>query len=151
MLWYAAALAVAAAVGVVGGLEARGGHDAALSGRRLELRPTAAFPAAAATLTVAQPDDSGNRALSLAVRGLPSTPDETYYELVLVTKRRVAASVGRFRLVTGSRATVSLNAPYALGKLLGGWAVVREREDSNEPRPVVVLTSSAAAVPVSDR
>jgi hypothetical protein len=138
---YAAALVCALAVGLVVGLESRGDRDRPAAGRRLELRPTAAFPAATATLTVAHPDDAGNRALTLAVRGLPPTPAQTYYELVLVAKSRVAASLGRFGLRSSSQTTVSLNVPYPL-RDFDGWAVIREREGREESQPLVVLTSS---------
>lgn len=104
------------------------------------MRATAAAPGAFAVLRVGATDRSGNRPITLHVRGLPALPRGSFYEMYLTNKGRLVGSCGVFR-TSGGPTVVELNAPYTLGEY-SGWLIRRQSTDE-PPSPALLLTQPA--------
>lgn len=96
------------------------------------LAATANAPEAAEmTLSVRELDDAGNWRMSGDVRGLPSLPDDHYYEVWLTKGDELAELCGRFVVDEGGRAdNVWFNAPYKFSEF-DRWVVVSVSPDGS--------------------
>jgi hypothetical protein len=87
----------------------------------LVMHPTAAAPAASATLRIGARDRAGNWPLTLRVRGLPALAAR--YEMYLTNNGRIVGGCGSFK-TDGATTLVHLNVPYPLSGY-SGWIITR--------------------------
>ena len=119
----AALAAVALAVGFVAG--SRGDDfDPAVT---LSMHGVSPVADANAELAIGDPDEDGNIALEMDVKGLPQLPQGGWYELLLSKNGEIGASCGTF-VTAGDETTVRLSVGYDLGGwrdagLYDGWVV----------------------------
>ncbi|HEU0305046.1 MAG TPA: hypothetical protein VFR32_10760 [Gaiellaceae bacterium] len=109
----AAALAsIALAVGFFAGSRGDGFESVAT----IPMHGVSPVADASADLEVGEPDDNGNIALEMIVRGLPSLPQGGWYELYLAKDGVIGASCGTF-VTAGDETKVRLSVGYDLS----GW------------------------------
>lgn len=104
----------------------------------LAMHATPAAPDARGVLTVGTRDHAGNVSITLHVRGLPSLPAGSVYEMYLTDKSRVVGACGVFR-TDGGATVVHFNVPYELGEY-SGWVITRK--ELRRSLAVPLLTTS---------
>lgn len=105
----AALAAIALAVGFVVG--SRGdGFEPVIT---ISMQGVSPATDASAELAVGEPDESGNIALEMYVKGLPQLPQGGWYELFLSKNGVIGASCGTF-VTSGDETTVRLGVGYDL-------------------------------------
>ena len=108
----AALAAVALAAGFVIGSRGDGFEPA----RTISMSGVSPVADASAELAVGEPDENGNIALEMDVKGLPQLPQGAWYELFLSKNGVIGASCGTF-VTAGDETTVRLGVGYDLP----GW------------------------------
>ena len=137
----ATALAVAAALFVVGYVVGDRHASFSANGKPVPMHGVGRFAAAHASIGIGSHDSGGNYPLEMNVDGLPRLAKGGSYELLLSKHGRPTLSCGSFS-VNGKAVSVRLSVPYDLsewGKLYDGWVVV-EHAPGQHTSPVVMST-----------
>lgn len=103
------------------------------------MHATAAAPGASGVLRIGARDRAGNWPIVLRVRGLPTLPRGSYYDMYLTNKGHLVGSCGTFK-TDGGTTIVHLNVPYRLGEY-SGWMI--RREHAQQPPSPPLLTTQA--------
>jgi hypothetical protein len=93
---------------------------------------------ASAKIDIEALDSSGNWPLRVVVRGLPSLPKGSYYEMYLTRHGKPMTACGIFT-VAGSPATIRMTMPPT-ARNWDGWIVTRETQGVRGHHPVVLTT-----------
>lgn len=101
------------------------------------MHATVAAPGASGVLRVGARDRAGNSPIVLRVRGLPTLPAGSYFDMYLTDKGRLVGSCGTFK-TDGGTTVVRLNVPYRLGEY-SGWMI--RREHAHRPPSPPLLTT----------
>ena len=136
-----AALALAATIATVAFL---GGYVAGFaknnfdSTREVTMQGTSAAPGARGLIKLGKADSAGNWPMLVEVRGLPSLPGRSYYELFLTRNGKPVAPCGGFEVEAGTT-TLKFTVPYDVGPT-DGWVVTRWDPGKRGPGTVLLST-----------
>lgn len=101
------------------------------------MHATAIAPGATGVLRIGARDRADNYPIVLRVRGLPTLPAGSYYDMYLTDKGRLVGSCGTFN-TDGGTTIVHLNVRYRLGEY-SGWLI--RREHAHQPPSLPLLTT----------
>ncbi|HXM76670.1 MAG TPA: hypothetical protein VN971_07835 [Thermoanaerobaculia bacterium] len=136
-----AALALAATIATVaflGGYVAGFSRNSFDSKREVTMQGTSLAPAANGLIKLGKADAGGNWPMVVEVRGLPTLPGRSYYELYLTRNGKPVAPCGGFDAQAGTT-TLKFTVPYNVGPT-DGWVVTRWDPGKRGPGPVLLST-----------